>query len=314
MFFFFAGLIGLAFYATAYFFSAYSLMSMGRKAGIKSDWMPYVPVARTLYRLFIVREPWWKIFFVGGTAVTCMALLTYIWYVILGQPLTDAASMYGGPTPFEIMSRLNLVSIVPCLYLVAILIFTFQLHYKTFKAFGFNPYFAFAPFVAPMAADVIYYIIAFSNLYKYVGLEGERAPIYDENDNKKRRPIENDVINKTIPFREDPPTGTPNASSYILCTAGAYRGGSFPIRDGEELVIGRDSTLSQIVVTSAAKVSRRHCGIRYSALDNRYFVTDYSSNGTYLEDGTRLSPMTPTPLNRGTVLLIGDHENKFKLS
>ncbi len=307
----FSILLGIALVVAQYFLSAYSLMSMGRKAGLKVDWMPFIPVVRTLYRLQIVRQPWWKIFFVGGTSIACMTILTIIWALIIGGTATSYSYSFIYLIP--VIPNLNLIALLPCLYIVAIIIFTFELEYKTFKAFGFNPYFALATFAAPVASEVMYYIIAFSNQYSYVGLSGTKPTVYNESDNRKRRPFEIDVANKTMPYQEDAPTGTPNATSSIICTAGAYKGGTFPIRDGEELVIGRDSTLSQIVVTSAAKVSRRHCGIRYSALDNRYMVTDYSSNGTLLADGTRLTPMTPTPVPRGTVLIIGDHENQFKL-
>ncbi len=295
----FSSLISLAFSAVAYFLSAYSLMCMGRKAGLRVDWMPYVPVARTLYRLQIVRQPWWKLFFVGGTSIACLTIITLIWGFIFGWTLS--------PT------KLELIAIVPCLYIVAILFFTFDLQYRTFKVFGFNPYFAFATFAAPAAASVMYYIIAFSNLYEYVGLSGSPIPKKKEfNEGIAHGAEAGTGRGDTLAYVE-PPTGNFSNTSSIICTAGAYKGGSFPIRDGEELVIGRDSSLSQIVVTSAAKVSRRHCGIRYSALDSRYIVTDYSSNGTFLEDGTRLNPMSPTPVPRGTVLIIGDRENQFKL-
>ena len=86
----FALLIG----AVSYFLNAYSLMCLGRKAGLKADWMPYVPVVRTLYRLQIVRRPWWKIFFVGGTSVACATLLTIIWALILGADMASIAYEY----------------------------------------------------------------------------------------------------------------------------------------------------------------------------------------------------------------------------
>lgn len=314
----FSVLFSLAFSVATYFLSAYSLMCLGRKSGLKADWMPYVPVARTIYRLQIVRQSWWKFFFVGGSGVAFGSIITLIFALIFGVSVLDLGSsflsFFGVPTVGASGGLAELVSFIACAYAVAIVIFSFEIEYRTFKVFGFNPYFAIATFVAPVASSVIYYIIAFSNLYEYVGLQGTKPSTYDEKDNRIRRPLETDVQNKTVPFTPDPPTAGLNGTSYILCTAGAYKGGSFPIKSGEELSIGRDSSLCQIVVTSATKVSRRHCGIKYSASDNRYIVTDYSSNGTYLEDGTRLSYMTPTPVSRNTVLLIGDRENQFKLS
>lgn len=52
--------------AAFYVVTAFKWQFIGRKAGLQKDWMPFVPFARTVYRLSIVEEQWWKMFFLDG--------------------------------------------------------------------------------------------------------------------------------------------------------------------------------------------------------------------------------------------------------
>ena len=105
------------------------------------------------------------------------------------------------------------------------------------------------------------------------------------------------------------------AEGAIIGRAGMYKSAIFAIRSGEEMVIGRDAALSHIIVDMGAeKVSRKHCSVMYDGQSKRYFVTDFSSNGTYQESGARLSKNVATPLLRGTVLYIGNKKNSFILN
>ena len=61
-------------------------------------------------------------------------------------------------------------------------------------------------------------------------------------------------------------------------------------------------------------VSKRHCGIRFDPFSGLYTVTDYSSNGTYINGGTKLQPHTPLQLQPNTVVSIGKGSNSFRLN
>jgi uncharacterized membrane protein YhaH (DUF805 family) len=101
----------------------------------------------------------------------------------------------------------------------------------------------------------------------------------------------------------------------IVGVRGMYAGYPIPVQAGETLIFGRDSSISSVVVNQGAeKVSRRHCAISFDAAQQLYYVTDYSSNGTYCEDGFRLPPNNATPVSRGTVLNLGSAENSFRLA
>lgn len=54
-------IIAIIIIATAFYVvTAFKWQFIGRKAGLQKDWMPFVPFARTVYRLSIVEEQWWE--------------------------------------------------------------------------------------------------------------------------------------------------------------------------------------------------------------------------------------------------------------
>jgi len=108
--------------------------------------------------------------------------------------------------------------------------------------------------------------------------------------------------------------GGGEGNAQIIGVTGMYRGAVFPLDNDEELIIGRDAMLSHIVITeNAEKISRKHINISFDSYENVYMVTDLSSNGTYLEDGTRLIANIPVKLGRGTVIYLAKKENTFRL-
>ena len=59
-----------------YALTGYAVMLTGRKAGLDTDWMAYIPIARQLYQMQIARCPWWYIFlFKEGTAHNVILIL-----------------------------------------------------------------------------------------------------------------------------------------------------------------------------------------------------------------------------------------------
>lgn len=116
--------------------------------------------------------------------------------------------------------------------------------------------------------------------------------------------------------REHPPEALPGLSGgSVTGLSGAYRGTIFNMRMDEMLTIGRDAAFSQIVIEQSEQTaSRHHCTIEYSAEKGVYTVRDLSSNGTYLEDGTRLPYDSPTELPKNTVILLGTEGHRFRLN
>jgi predicted component of type VI protein secretion system len=81
-----------------------------------------------------------------------------------------------------------------------------------------------------------------------------------------------------------------------------------------EYIIGRDPEVCQIVIEqNLGRVSRRHCGILYSPSKQTFYVCDYSSNGTFLDDGTRLQNGVYSAINYGATILLGNADVSFRL-
>jgi pSer/pThr/pTyr-binding forkhead associated (FHA) protein len=91
-----------------------------------------------------------------------------------------------------------------------------------------------------------------------------------------------------------------------------YKGSVFPSLNGR-LVIGRDARLVNIIYPSDTKgISSVHCEIRH---ENGMFVLidKNSSNGTFLADGTRLTPGQPHPIARKSGFYLATRENMFEI-
>ena len=94
--------------------------------------------------------------------------------------------------------------------------------------------------------------------------------------------------------------------------SGFYEGQSIPLGLGA-CVIGRDGAVANLVVPSDS-VSKRHCQVRLE--DNgRLLIEDlWSSNGTFLATGERLTPNRAYPLRPGDRFFIGGPENTFEIT
>lgn len=94
---------------------------------------------------------------------------------------------------------------------------------------------------------------------------------------------------------------------------GGLSGLCYVLEDGVEYSIGRDRASCGIVLDNGnASVSRLHCSVRYAAEENGYYVTDWSSNGTFA-DGVRLAQGQPQFVQRGTIITLGNQEEGFCL-
>lgn len=274
--FIFAVLVALL--AVQYFFSGYLWLCIGRKAGMKAAWMPFVPVAADIYRLRIVRAPRWQAIFFGFTGILCLAAAV----ALLGL------LAFGSPALSVIFSLA---------WLVVRYIVTYRFYRSYYEIFGFNPMMALIVFIPAsfVFSPVFDMLIAFKKDVLYTGPETD----------PKTDPAENGA-----PVPPIPPCGR----GRLTAIAGMYRGAVFNLADQEEIVMGRDSSVCQIVFDQySADVSPKHCTISFSTAAGNYTVTDHSALGTFTRDGRRLPPHTPVTLERGSILCIGSRKNVFRL-
>lgn len=98
----------------------------------------------------------------------------------------------------------------------------------------------------------------------------------------------------------------------IIGISGSFQGKSRELTPGQEIIIGKDYSCGIVIDASYKQVSRRHVGILYDAARNQYRVTDYSSNGTYV-NGTRLTQGMPAYYPAGTRIALAKGENTIEL-
>lgn len=98
-------------------------------------------------------------------------------------------------------------------------------------------------------------------------------------------------------------------TGQIIGRAGNYAGSRIPIANG--LVIGRDSSVSQLIIDST-NISRKHCEITYDPVQNLYFVEDFSTNGVYRQDGSRIPSNRKISFQLGEVIKVGNENVSFE--
>lgn len=114
---------------------------------------------------------------------------------------------------------------------------------------------------------------------------------------------QNDYPNQTEAVS---PVGT------LRFTKGSMSGAEIQLRDGEEVLVGRSSEMCQMVLGDR-DISHRHCAIRYSVKDACYYVTDYSSLGTFMNGSNRIPKNVAVRCPLGTKLTLGSGSNEIQL-
>ncbi len=242
-------LVGSASSAFSYYFYCLPQACIAKKLGHKDVWMAYVPFARNVQRMKMLGMPTWKLMFVGGiftTAVSFGALALVVW----------ACSAINGIFALVVAVMLLLA------YLVFWFLCTYDYSCRLASKFGFDrvPTALIMMFV-PGLSQVFMYLIALSDRF-YVGAPAKAASA-------------GGAASGAAVVADSSAIG-------LLGIAGMYQGAKFTMKPGDEFVIGRDGTLSNIIIsTNGDKVSRRHCTVTFNSATCRYEVTDFSSNGTY---------------------------------
>ncbi len=273
-------ILGLFLVVLGYIFFCNTLKHIGRKVKVKDDWMAYVPFAQDVYRLKIARKPMWQLCFFGSCGFVLITLVNLLFALI------GSSSLQTIPVASYISSILTFAWLLVRYYV------NYMFCREFYEKFGFNPLLALIVFVPGMeiAMLILDIIIAYKNDIQW----GSRPIIPPPDD-----------PNRIIRTRAD---------GRITALSGTYAGAVFSMRDNETVNLGRDPMKCQIVFDDKnIEVSHMHCSIRYSAMGNSYIVTDYSKNGTWRDDNTRLHSNMPNSLPAGTVIYLGSRKNTFRL-
>lgn len=108
-----------------------------------------------------------------------------------------------------------------------------------------------------------------------------------------------------------PKAGGPRG--VLVGLTGMYAGAEIAFSDGMTIRLGRLPD-NDLVFSNETRVSRRHCQLTWYGAEKIFKITDFSSSGTYIYgSGVRVPQNVEAPLPPGTVLDIGDGNNRFRL-
>ena len=86
------------------------------------------------------------------------------------------------------------------------------------------------------------------------------------------------------------------------------------MRNAEQVVIGKDPSLCSVVIDRRyTKISRVQCTISYDYALEQFVVTDHSTNGTFMENGKRLTPEQPIALPSNALLSLSRTDTIIRL-
>lgn len=101
-------------------------------------------------------------------------------------------------------------------------------------------------------------------------------------------------------------------SGGLICIRGKHLGHMISLPADRIMIFGRDPAECSIVLNDSM-VSRLHCQITYIAALEQYRIVDFSKNGTFLGDGTRLQSGKEYHVKSATEIYLGNRDNLYKL-
>ncbi|MCH5187700.1 MAG: trypsin-like peptidase domain-containing protein [Oscillospiraceae bacterium] len=86
------------------------------------------------------------------------------------------------------------------------------------------------------------------------------------------------------------------------------------VRVSGAVYIGRDSSCNIVFENKTPGVSKRHCLLSYDAASGEYLLTDLGSSfGTFLANGSRITPNVPVRLRSGDSFYLGEMGNMLRV-
>lgn len=245
-----------------YLYHAFTWRQIGRKAGLEEEWLPFIPIARSVYRLKIVGDRFWKILFFMDSRVSWLVIIC-IFCIFSFQPV------------FAIILAIG--------YFIFMLVVTIQYRIKYYRLFGMDTHLVLVSLIPGLNVinTVIDALLAYTKALDGKGAENKASEQSAE-------------------------------QGRLTGITGEYSGVSLPVEDGQELVLGKDPAVCNIVLGKDSDfISHKHCGIRYIAASNTYILMDYSKNGVFDEQGNALH--SNMQLYPGAVIVLANKENMFRV-
>lgn len=98
--------------------------------------------------------------------------------------------------------------------------------------------------------------------------------------------------------------------AYVRSLAAQHGNARIKMTSGMEIVAGRSRDCKISFTESTPGISGKHCSISYDEASRSFILKDLKSTyGTFLQDGTKLTPNTPYRLRSGDRFYLGDKAN-----
>ena len=104
---------------------------------------------------------------------------------------------------------------------------------------------------------------------------------------------------------------TPNKLPYVAKLENGQLVQKTAVASNMDINIGRSSKSCVFSLATDTKVSRVHCVLKYDTDSGLFLIWDTSTNGTFLEDGTRLEKGVPYTIYPETAFYLSEPENKL---
>ena len=113
----------------------------------------------------------------------------------------------------------------------------------------------------------------------------------------------------TTPVQEAKPAQI-GAMGRVRFVKGQYDNNELSLKDHEKVYMGRDVARCQVVFRRG-EISGLHCKVEYDGVKNVYMVTDYSTNGTFLNRVRRLPKGEPFECAPGSKISLAFGSEEF---
>lgn len=116
----------------------------------------------------------------------------------------------------------------------------------------------------------------------------------------------------TSPPWQPPVSQYRNAHPYIVIVSGDNAGTTVDIPVDRGIIVGRTRNYAQIIFEQDEFISKKHCEVYYDSIEDTIYVTDYSTNGTWV-NGYKLNRNQVYAVEKGSMVVLANQKCSFKV-
>lgn len=99
---------------------------------------------------------------------------------------------------------------------------------------------------------------------------------------------------------------------YIVIISGDNEGMTIDMPLDRGVIVGRTKNYAQIIFKQDEFISKKHCEVYYDSLEDLIYITDLSTNGTWV-NGYKLNRNQIYSVNKGSVVTLANQKCSFKV-